>query len=106
MQKIYLARDFIEAERIREYLTARGVAVHLSDVFTHSLQAVNPMAFPSVWIGDDEHPGHVRVLIEDFLRQEYGQSALRMQWSCAVCGEINPAGFELCWHCGTAPAQE
>ena len=100
MKKIYLARDYIEAERIQEFLQERGVEVYLSDVFTHSLQAANPMAFPAVWVGEGEHGDYIRRMIDGFLAQEYASTAGTASCQCPACGEVNPPGFELCWQCG------
>lgn len=104
MRKIYTARDYIEAERIREYLHHLGINAHLSDAYTHSMQAINPMAFPAIWIEDTEPEARVRAMIGDFLAQEYAAAAGSGSWQCAACGEHNPAGFELCWHCGRPTA--
>lgn len=104
MRKIYTARDFIEAERIREFLHNRGIAAHLSDAYTHSMQAINPMAFPAIWVDDAENEAAVRVLIGDFLASEYAGAGSGTAWRCAACAESNPGEFDLCWNCGRPQA--
>ena len=52
-------------------------------------------AWPELWVINDEDCDRAESLIE-----ESHASTQEAEWKCAKCGNLNPATFDLCWHCG------
>ena len=53
-------------------------------------------AWPELWVINDEDCDKAESHIE-----ESHTSTQRAEWKCAGCGSLNPATFDLCWHCGS-----
>ena len=55
-----------------------------------------------------EHLLHRRFeeAIELLKPHHYPEETASSDWTCPKCGEDNPAGFEVCWNCGTEAAQQ
>ncbi len=52
--------------------------------------------YPEIWIMRESDMGSARKIIAALARAPVSQRAIR----CHACAEINPPGFEICWHCG------
>lgn len=81
-----LAQAGIEARVLNEH--AQGGLGEIP--FTH--------AWPEIWIVEPTQEARARNVLKEFESAPAASSAAR----CAACAEINPPGFELCWHCGAA----
>jgi hypothetical protein len=97
MKKIYSAASLPEAYMLRDALRAAGIG---AEVFNENAQgAVGEIPFthawPEVWILDESDMARAREMV-----REYEKPPPTGTRNCQACGEENPAGFELCWHCG------
>jgi hypothetical protein len=98
--ELLLRIDRFRAHRLVELLAMRGIVAH---VFNENLQGaigeVPPdQALPQVWLAD---PGD-RERAARVARTFFAEGERQGEWTCARCGECNPASFEVCWHCGGA----
>lgn len=99
MKKIYSAADLPEAHLVSHLLAEAGIAHH---VFNENLQGgVGELPFthtwPDIWIVDEADAPRALELIRAYERGPSGGEPA----ACPACGEENPAGFEICWRCGT-----
>ena len=79
-----LAHAGIEARVFNEH--AQGGLGELP--FTHT--------YPEIWIMEPAQEARAREIVAEFERPPVAAPPTR----CAGCGEMNPAGFEICWQCG------
>ena len=98
MKRVAEASSVLEADEMRAFHVARGNDAIVYGAETFSTPGVNPLAFPSVWIGDDADIERAQSILQDF-RRERAAAARGGAWTC-VCGERHEAQFEVCWRCG------
>ena len=79
-----LMRAGIEARVLNEH--AQGGLGEIP--FTH--------AYPEIWIMEPAQEARAREVLREFERAPVASAPSQ----CASCGESNPPGFEICWHCG------
>lgn len=79
-----LAHAGIEARVFNEH--AQGGLGEIP--FTH--------AYPEIWIMEPAQEARAREIVAEFERPSVALPPAR----CSGCGEMNPAGFEICWQCG------
>lgn len=79
-----LAHAGIEARVFNEH--AQGGLGEIP--FTH--------AYPEIWIMDAADETRAREIIAEYERTPATPDTV----PCETCGEMNPQGFEICWHCG------
>lgn len=95
MKRIYEAADVIEAEAVVAALKSRGIEAFVVGAHTYDTPGVNPLAFPAVWIANDE----------DEVAARWALTGLRAAtkdapWRCRSCGETHEGQFAVCWKCG------
>jgi rubrerythrin len=95
MKRIYEAADVVEAEAVAAALKARRIDAFVVGAHTYSTPGVNPLAFPAVWIADDEDEGPARLALAALRAAEKGEP-----WRCRSCGEAHEGQFASCWKCG------
>lgn len=105
MLKVYDAHDVVEAERIKSLLEQKGITAFVFGEHTFNLFGVNPLAFPSIWIDDDEQFNAAKRHISAYekqAKQNQGDESgeILTPWRCPKCHEINEASFDYCWFCG------
>lgn len=97
METVYLAADPIEAEIVREYLAAHGIATSiLGAALWGGRGELGAAPYPRVCLQQDGD----RERALDLLRQYEHRRHAHAEWRCA-CGESSPIHFESCWQCGT-----
>jgi hypothetical protein len=102
MQKLYEARDRIEAQFLRDFLEQHHIAADVFDDYLAGAAGELPaMIFPTVWVLEDRDLVRARQLLAEFLTRPRGQNR-KGRWKCAGCGELVDAEFDLCWNCGAA----
>lgn len=79
-----LAHAGIEARVLNEH--AQGGLGEIP--FTH--------AYPEIWVMEAADESRAREILAEFERAPSSRETA----CCQTCGEINPPGFEICWHCG------
>lgn len=102
MQRLYQARDRIEAQFIKDFLDRHLIeTVVLGDYLSGAVGELPADVYPSVWIVDNRDLDRAQELLQRFLA-EADSPAPGGPWTCSQCGETVDGGFELCWQCGHA----
>ena len=97
MKAIYHPADPVEAEILKSYLAAHGIACSIFGA--------------GLWGGRGELPASpdMRLMLHDLRDQTRAEELLRQYerrrhahgaWHCS-CGETSPVTFESCWQCGS-----
>jgi hypothetical protein len=98
MRRLFVAAHVPEAYLVRGLLAHAGIAARVFNEYSQGALGELPptVIHPEVWIEDDRDLALARRIIE---RYEHDRAATGSR-RCPACGEENPAGFEVCWHCG------
>ncbi|MGD2082152.1 MAG: DUF2007 domain-containing protein [Chromatiales bacterium] len=100
MQRLYEARDRIEAQLLVDHLGAYGIrAVILGDYLSGAAGELSALVFPAVWLVEDRDLGVARRRLEEFL-ERLERAPARADWVCPACGTELEGAFDVCWHCG------
>jgi len=97
MKKIYIARDFPQAQLLVGLLEQQMIPAVVENFHQSSGLGELAVSFPEVWVRRDQDEARARGVIETFERAE---RAPEREQFCPQCGEPNPASFDLCWKCG------
>ncbi len=95
MKRIYEAADVVEAEAVAMALKSRSIDAFVVGAHTYTTPGVNPLAFPAVWIADDEDEVAARLALAALRAVDKGEP-----WRCSRCGEAHEGQFAACWKCG------
>src|SRR5688572_5014910 len=96
LRMVYLAAHPVEAEIVRQYLSAHGIGAILADRYAWGGRGELPVdVYPRVFLEDERDFPEARALIAQYERQRDGCA-----WRCARCGEQSPEHFAICWNCG------
>jgi hypothetical protein len=102
VQRLYEARDRIEAQLLVDYLGGWGIrAVILGDYLSGAVGELSALSFPAVWVVENRDLEIARRRLGEFLDRS-GATAARPGWDCPACGAEVDAGFDVCWRCGAA----
>ena len=100
MQCLYLARDRIEAQFLRDFLERHRIeSVVLGDYLAGAAGELPATIFPAVWVLDDDDLERAQGLLPRFIAECQGESG-GAPWVCDACGETVEGAFALCWNCG------
>ncbi|MGB0647552.1 MAG: hypothetical protein ACPGQS_10280 [Bradymonadia bacterium] len=80
----------IESHVVRDFLRSQGVDAELRRV----ADVMNPVFCVEVWVRPIHHEKAQRLM--ETLTDSRGSVN-----ACDACGEQSPAGFALCWNCGS-----
>jgi hypothetical protein len=97
MQRLYTAANVPEAHLVCGLLRAAGIEARIFNEYSPGALGELPAscAYPEIWIDEDRDAARARQVIENYEREPASGSCF-----CRACGEENPAGFAICWHCG------
>ena len=100
MQRLYQARDRIEAQLLLDLLDCHLIrSVVLGDFLSGAAGELPVDICPTLWLIDDQDLGRAREVLDRFLAPP--PSALNaVPWNCTACGERVEGDFDLCWNCG------
>ena len=99
MQQLYLARDRIEAQLLRDFLDRHRIrCVVLRDALAGAAGELPADIAPTLWLIDDEDLARARALLAVFLAPP-AALADATPWTCPACGEPVEADFDVCWNC-------
>ncbi|MFZ0790664.1 MAG: DUF2007 domain-containing protein [Chromatiaceae bacterium] len=102
MQRLYVARDRIEAQLIHDFLDGHLIrTVVLGDFLSGAVGELPADICPALWVIDDMDLERAREVLARFLAPGASRPDARA-WTCPACGELVEAGFDLCWNCGRA----
>jgi hypothetical protein len=100
MKRLYGAANLPEAYLVLGMLSQAGIRAHVFNENAQGAAGEIPVvhAYPELWLEDEEDYDRARRIIEDYERRAADDAGV----TCPACGEPNPQGFEICWHCGEA----
>jgi hypothetical protein len=106
MQRLYQARDRIEAQLLLDLLDCRLIrAVVLGDYLSGAAGELPADICPTLWLIDDQDLRRAREVLAGFLAPSE-PSVNAAPWDCPACGERVEGDFDLCWNCGRARSDE
>lgn len=96
MQKLYTAISLLEANTLRSMFQSQGIDVFLKGEALAGAMGELPatVAQVEIWVSQKQWQAAEQLLMEYQQADQQG-----VHWSCTSCGEENPPGFQLCWHC-------
>ena len=97
MKRIYTAETLIDAQMIVDLLAQAGVPSLLFNQNAVGGMGELPVTYPEVWLKRDFDAARARREIARFENRPPPPT----DQHCAVCAELNPATFEICWRCNT-----
>jgi hypothetical protein len=105
MQRLYQARDRIEAQLLLDFLDRHLLrCVVLGDYLSGAAGELPVDICPTLWLIDDQDLGRAREVLARFLTPPAPRPTTA-PWHCPACGEQVEGDFDLCWNCGrTRPA--
>lgn len=96
MSVIYTAATPMEAEILRAYLGAHGIAARVLGTDLWSARGELAVdAYPRLWLEDPRDTSRAQALLQEYRHQP----AAGPEWRCG-CGESVPPDFDRCWSCG------
>ncbi len=99
MIPVYEAQGLLEAQMCCDYLTARGIGVHIQGIYLQGGVGQLPAdTRPVLWLEDARQYELARELIAEVLRPARSDAP---DWRCRRCGEQVGPEFDVCWKCGT-----
>jgi hypothetical protein len=100
---VYLARDDLEAQFLRNVLAEVGIEANVVGDVAARLVGVMPNAahVPCLWVRqvDETRAREVLAEYEQKQREPRAPEETGTTWKCAACGESVDEEFELCWNC-------
>jgi len=103
MKKVYLARDPVNADLLKELLEDAGIQASVQDERTFALLGGVAAVYPTVWVHDEDYDA-ARAAVAEFERSQ-GSPRVSYRWTCPKCGEEIEGRFKECWKCD-AKAEE
>ncbi len=103
MQRLYQARDALEAQLLQDFLADRHIeTVVLGNYLAGGVGELAAFNFPVVWVVENADLVPARARLAEFLSMSHGPE----RWRCPRCGELVEDGLLVCWNCGEpAPDQ-
>jgi len=96
MKKVYLAKDRVDADLLKELLADAGIRASAQDELVFSLYPI-PAFYPTVWVHDEDYAA-ARAIAGEFERSQNSPPATAT-WTCPKCGERVEGRFKECWKC-------
>lgn len=100
MQRLYQARDRIEAQWLLDRLRGQGIAMALFGEYLVGAAGELPLdIYPTLWVIEDRALPQAQTILARFLAEAAEEPG--PAWCCPGCGEQVEGTFELCWNCAT-----
>lgn len=99
MKRIYQAGNLQDAYILSNLLSAARIDHHILNSYQHGGVGELPFThtYPEIWLVNENDESKARALIAEFEQPLANETPER---ACSRCGELNPATFQICWHCG------
>lgn len=102
MKQVYSHPQLVMVSQMRNLLERAGIETQVRNEYASgAIGELAPIdAWPELWVvrdGDAERAGGI--ITELQTRQE------QPDWQCDACGNLSPATFDFCWHCGEARSE-
>lgn len=114
MQKVYTARDAMDANFLRGLLEQEGIkAIVQGEALQETWGNLNltSESLPAVWV-DDVDVARAEPIVDEYRQVDKANAdrddeaddaddavAAAAGWICANCGRQNEPQFDRCWHC-------
>lgn len=100
MQRLYEARNSWEARLLIDHLAQYHIRAEVfGELLNGAAGELCAMAYPGVWVMDNDDLERAKVLLQEFLARE-ALGPKSGAWLCPSCKAEVDSGFELCWQCG------
>ena len=98
MVRLCTAANLPEAYLLLHQLKAAGIEARVLNEHAQGGMGEIPFTqtYPEIWIMHESDAVSARKIIVALTQAPVSRRAIR----CHACAEINPPGFEICWHCG------
>ena len=98
MVRLCTVANLPEAHLLLHRLVAAGIEARVLNEHAQGGMGEIPFTqvYPEIWIMQESDSVQAREIIAAFERPPSSHKTIR----CKACAEINPPGFEICWHCG------
>ena len=99
MKRIYQAGNLQDAHILSSLLSDADIDHHILNSYQQGGLGELPFThtYPEIWLVKDNDESKARAIIADFEQPLTNEMPERV---CPKCGELNPATFQICWHCG------
>ena len=99
MIRLYRAANLPEAHLIKDLLAQEGIESFVFNENAQSGAGQLPLTeiYPEVWVAKDRDLANAKSVVQQFEKSPPSPGAADR--GCATCGQLNPAGFEICWNC-------
>ena len=99
MIRLYRAANLPEAHLIKDLLAQEGIESFVFNENAQSGAGQLPLTeiYPEVWVAKDRDLANARSVVQRF--EKSATSPAAVDRVCGACGQMNPAGFEICWNC-------
>lgn len=96
MKKVYTSENRFLVSNARNILEAAGIEVTLRNEYAGSAMGeLSPIdTWMELWVVRERDYERACVILDEAL-----SDSTAPPWTCASCGEVNDAAFELCWQC-------
>ena len=98
MKRIYLARDFSQAQLLVNMLEQAMIPARVENIHQAGGFGELAVTYPEIWVKRDQDEQRARQLIKEF---ETESKIIQQDKNCSNCNEQNPANFDWCWACQT-----
>ena len=105
MRQVYIARDLIEAQSIKNRLDEEGIKSVVQGEYLAGAWGGVPIApdtSPSIWVVQDDDFEKASECVEELKRNPPDRPAT--DWKCERCGETIDSQFTECWKCAADSA--
>jgi len=100
MKRLYTG-EFLDVESLRALLAQAGIEAVVLNQAVGMAGGDIPftVAWPELWIADEEDEPRAREIAERYLANKAPGAEKRPPWKCPRCGEMIEGQFTECWNC-------
>lgn len=102
MERVYGARDPVEAEFVKGLLAAEDIEAVIQGLPLQMALGdipISPESLPSIWVNEPDVP-RAKQIIDELKRGGPAATEASNTWTCPQCGEVLEGQFTTCWKCG------
>ena len=94
MKRVYVADSLVDARLVADWLEGNGMPCEIFNQNAVGALGELPVTSPEVWLRREQDYDRARHIVETVIFHQREEER-----RCGHCGEINPAGFDICWRC-------
>jgi len=101
MKQVYSARDLLEAQLLKDFISDHGVEVLIKgELLMGAIGEIPADTAPTIWVLNDDDYESARKLVSVFEGRDKTVNPELTVWKCLDCDELMEPQFSQCWHCG------